>query len=246
LHLENTLTFPLHSRVTHLTPPSTSHLLRIAQLSYFLLPPSTQAQSTLKQCLYFDPDSKPCAKLHRQLKAFDKSFTKLDKLKEANDWRGVISLVDTTKPNANSPGLLTQFDIAFSETSTQLELPAHIQPFKNSERRRILVHALCRAYTRTDQAKRGERYCEELLSFAGSESDVDGLVGKGEALMAQEMWEEAVRVLEKAWDATGRGDHDVMQKLQKAQRLLKQSRQKDYYKVLGVARDADEKTIKKA
>ena len=35
-------------------------------------------------------------------------------------------------------------------------------------------------------------------------------------------------------------------RLQKAQKLLKQSRQKDYYKVLGVSRDADTKTIKKA
>jgi hypothetical protein len=38
----------------------------------------------------------------------------------------------------------------------------------------------------------------------------------------------------------------VLGRLQKAQRLLKQSKQKDYYKVLGVARDADAKTIKKA
>lgn len=35
-------------------------------------------------------------------------------------------------------------------------------------------------------------------------------------------------------------------KLQKAQRLLKQSKQKDYYKVLGVSRDADTRTIRKA
>ena len=35
-------------------------------------------------------------------------------------------------------------------------------------------------------------------------------------------------------------------RLQRAQKLLKQSRQKDYYKVLGVSRDADTKTIKKA
>jgi hypothetical protein len=35
-------------------------------------------------------------------------------------------------------------------------------------------------------------------------------------------------------------------RLQKAQRLLKQSKQKDYYKVLGVSRDADAKTIKAA
>jgi DnaJ family protein C protein 3 len=34
--------------------------------------------------------------------------------------------------------------------------------------------------------------------------------------------------------------------MQRVQRLLKQSKQKDYYKVLGVARDADARTIKKA
>ena len=38
----------------------------------------------------------------------------------------------------------------------------------------------------------------------------------------------------------------TQQRLQRAQKLLKQSKQKDYYKVLGVARDADAKTIKKA
>lgn len=35
-------------------------------------------------------------------------------------------------------------------------------------------------------------------------------------------------------------------RLQRAQKLLKQSKQKDYYKVLDVSRDADAKTIKKA
>ena len=34
--------------------------------------------------------------------------------------------------------------------------------------------------------------------------------------------------------------------MQKAQKLLKQSKQKDYYKILGVPRDADDRTIKKA
>ena len=38
----------------------------------------------------------------------------------------------------------------------------------------------------------------------------------------------------------------IPQRLTKAQKLLKQSKQKDYYKVLGVARDADTRTIKKA
>jgi DnaJ homolog subfamily C member 3 len=83
-------------------------------------------------------------------------------------------------------------------------------------------------------------------------------------MLLREEWEEAVRVFERAFESSGRSDRDVsypfllsvqdaelppqqlLARLQKAQRLLKQSRQKDYYKVLGVARDADAKTIKKA
>lgn len=38
----------------------------------------------------------------------------------------------------------------------------------------------------------------------------------------------------------------IHQRLQRAQKLLKQSRQKDYYKILDVPRDADQATIKKA
>lgn len=38
----------------------------------------------------------------------------------------------------------------------------------------------------------------------------------------------------------------VMNRLNRAQKLLKISKQKDYYKVLGVPRDADDRTIKRA
>lgn len=76
--------------------------------------------------------------------------------------------------------------------------------------------------------------------------EVDGWVGKGEALLAKEIWEEAVRAFERAVEGSGRRDRDVLNRLQKAQRLLKQSKRKDYYKVLDVPRDADTKTIKKA
>ena len=37
-----------------------------------------------------------------------------------------------------------------------------------------------------------------------------------------------------------------LQRLQKAKKLMKQSKQEDYYKIVGVSRDADLKTIKKA
>jgi DnaJ family protein C protein 3 len=62
--------------------------------------------------------------------------------------------------------------------------------------------------------------------------------------MEAEDWEAAVRTLKAAKE-----HHDsqkLNQILQEAQQGLRRSKQKDYYKVLGVDRDADERDIKKA
>ncbi|KAF9558176.1 DnaJ-domain-containing protein [Agrocybe pediades] len=91
-----------------------------------------------------------------------------------------------------------------------------------------------------------ERWCDELLTLDGCKEDVDGLVGRGETLLVKEEFEETVRTFEQAFESSGRLDRDIHQRLQRAQKLLKQSKQKDYYKILDVSRDADAKTIKKA
>ncbi|KAG5189282.1 heat shock protein 40 like protein [Tribonema minus] len=67
------------------------------------------------------------------------------------------------------------------------------------------------------------------------------------ALGGVEELEAAIRDYEKVsdmLDAAGRAD--VQDKLHSANVALKQARRKDYYKILGVQRDADEETIKKA
>jgi len=57
--------------------------------------------------------------------------------------------------------------------------------------------------------KQMEKWCEELLTLNGRKDDLDGLVGKAEALISKEEFEEAVRVLEKAFESSGRSDRDV-------------------------------------
>ncbi|KAF9255755.1 hypothetical protein L218DRAFT_305082 [Marasmius fiardii PR-910] len=79
--------------------------------------------------------------------------------------------------------------------------------------------------------------------------DVDELLGKAQFLMTFDEdsdAEEAVRLLEKAFEASGRSSRDIHKRLNDAKKAMKMRKRKDYYKVLGVSRDADEKTIKKA
>ncbi len=88
---------------------------------------------------------------------------------------------------------------------------------KISPQRQVLVKALCRSYTRladtvkssAEYKKQMEKWCEELLTLNGRKDDLDGLVGKAEALISKEEFEEAVRVLEKAFESSGRSDRDV-------------------------------------
>ncbi|KAI0771664.1 hypothetical protein BD413DRAFT_604422 [Trametes elegans] len=244
------------SRLAQLSTPTTAVWLKMARLGYFLFPyysptePQSPALSTLKQCLHYDPDSPKCLSLHRLVKAFDKSFKQLDKLLKAEDWRGIIKLLYGTG-DSGADGFLAKFDAALAEQTTREALDVQPQiPLpdakRTSPRRAVLLRSLCRAYVKANQAKKGEQWCNALLEMHGMENDSDALVGRAEALLAKEEWEEAVRVLERVFEASGRQDREIAQRLQRAQRLLKQSKQKDYYKVLGVARDADAKTIKKA
>jgi len=257
------------SRLSHLSQPSTPSLMRIFRLAYFLHPPSQSTSShtshlaPLKQCLHLDPDSPSCKPAHRLVKTLNKSFAKLDNLIQDNDWTGVVKHVAGPSKEFPGDGFASTFEDALQKhgspdqisSSSSIPIP---DVRLSSPRRAHILRSMCRAYTKLNLPKKGEAWCDALLAMSedalraasemmtGSSADVDGWVGKGEALLIREQWEDAVRAFERAVEGSGRSDRDVLARLQKAQRLLKQSKQKDYYKVLGVARDADAKTIKKA
>lgn len=67
----------------------------------------------------------------------------------------------------------------------------------------------------------------------------------GHVLMDLEEFDEAVRAFKRAADLS-QGNGEIAEDVRKAEAALKQSKQKDYYKILGVARNAKEKEIKKA
>ena len=91
--------------------------------------------------------------------------------------------------------------------------------------------------------RRASRYCSEALTL--TPTSLHGLLAQAEGQLDADEFEDAIRTLNTAKEHHPRND-DIQSLLQKAHKLLKRSKQKDYYKVLGVDREADERTIKKA
>lgn len=189
--------------------------MKTFRLAYFLLPygsaSSAQAMSALKQCLHRDPDSKECLPAHRLLKKFDKTFAKLDTAVTEEKWKAVIDLLIGSEP---ASGFATTFEEALSKNVTPqaLVMPANIPlrpATQTSPRREAILRALCKAYTNLKQWDQVEEWCGSLSRMDGLENDADALVGRGEAALKKEEWEEAVRFLEKAFEATGRSSRDV-------------------------------------
>jgi DnaJ homolog subfamily C member 3 len=155
----------------------------------------------LKQCLHYDPDSKPCASAHRLLKKFDKKFAKLAEQVDASQWTAAIKLAGE---------LATSFDEALDNAlGADSGLPHNVVPRKKSVRRREIYTAMCKAYTGIEIPRKAEVWCDEVLSMEGGEDDLDALKGKGEASLAKEEWESATRYFERAFEASGRSSGDV-------------------------------------
>eukprot|EP00607_Mallomonas_marina_P008829 CAMPEP_0182419314 /NCGR_PEP_ID=MMETSP1167-20130531/3770_1 /TAXON_ID=2988 /ORGANISM="Mallomonas Sp, Strain CCMP3275" /LENGTH=184 /DNA_ID=CAMNT_0024594153 /DNA_START=1092 /DNA_END=1646 /DNA_ORIENTATION=+ len=78
-----------------------------------------------------------------------------------------------------------------------------------------------------------------------SPNDAQAYRMMGNLLVELEELEDAVQNLKKAVELNSE-DNSIAEDLKKAEAALKQSKQKDYYKILGVSRRATEKEIKKA
>lgn len=102
---------------------------------------------------------------------------------------------------------------------------------------------LCKCYAKAGQSKEAIMICSEILRY--DETNVDVLCDRAEAHINNDDFDQAVADYQKAVNVNG--DYRRAQEgHQRAQKLLKQSKKKDYYKILGVPRSADKKKIKKA
>ncbi|XP_078258952.1 dnaJ homolog subfamily C [Rhinoraja longicauda] len=102
---------------------------------------------------------------------------------------------------------------------------------------------ICHCYSKNEQANEAIRTCTEVLEQDAS--NINALKDRAEAYILEEQYEEAIKDFEVARDHSD-NDQGVKEGLERAQKLLKQSQKKDYYKILGVKRNAKKREIIKA
>lgn len=93
-------------------------------------------------------------------------------------------------------------------------------------------------------SKKAATYCQKATSL--DENSFYGLMHKAKTQLDAEEFEPCINTLKKAAELRLDKNNVVSPLMQKAQIALKRSKTKDYYKVLGVSRDADERQIKSA
>lgn len=92
-------------------------------------------------------------------------------------------------------------------------------------------------------SKKAPAACEEALAL--NPDSKWGLAAAADKEVEKENFSAAISMLQKALESHA-GDQMLQSKLQKVEIALKRSKEKDYYKILGVAHDADARQIKSA
>lgn len=102
---------------------------------------------------------------------------------------------------------------------------------------------MAKLYMELGQHKDAKLMAEDALKK--NENDGSLLILLADIMMDNEEWDEAIFRIKKALEQN-EGNREWHEKLRKAEAALKQSKQKDYYKILNLPRNCKPKDIKKA
>jgi len=222
--------------VLQMQPGLTDPHIQISAITYYGLADMEHGMEQLRKCLHSDPDSKSCKKLYRRQKTLEKQMTQVNKQLEKKQFASSLKVL---LPSGEDLGLLQDIKDDVKELREAGTIP---DKSPNDLVARV-VERVCEAYHELKKYKKARPFCEEALGY--NENSLFGLLSKAQSHMEGENFEAAIGALNTAREQHP-GEQRINQLLHHAQTELKRSKTKDYYKVLGLPRDADELQIKSA
>jgi len=185
--------------------------------AYYYLGEHDTAINHYREGLKLDPEHKGCKGQHKLVKSLIKKDKKAQEAYDAG-----------------------KYDEAIDKWEQAINIDPIHSIFINTINAKI-VTALSKSGKHDDAIT----LAEHLMNESGS--TLESLYTLGDAQQAADKFDDAVRTFRQALEqAEGEDEMKAREKLQEAEVALKQSKEKNYYKILGVSRRANIKEIKKA
>lgn len=203
------------------TSPET--YLRLSKL-YYLLPDVGFSLDQIRECLKIDPDHKACMSFYQTIKKLDKQINMARKQYGAKEYEASIAKIEKAfQTTENHEKLMTP-------PSQQLLSDLHFHK--------------CKVYADWDKHKEALDSCSHAIK--NSEDTVNIHIKKADIYEKLEDWDNVIRELNNANHADGGHRRDLNERIEKAQKMKKRAKSRDYYKILEVGKRAKDKEIKKA
>lgn len=158
--------------------------------------------------------------------------------KDAVKWLRTVQKLDRMKEEGNTEYKAQRWQSALEKYTAALE----IDPMNKGTNSKLLQNrALCRI--KLKQYEEAIWDCDKAISLDPAYTKARKT--KANALGQAEKWEDAIREW-KAIQELEPEDRNIAKEVRKAELELKKSLRKDYYKILGIEKTADENQVKKA
>lgn len=185
--------------------------------SYYRIGDYDTAVTHYREALKQDPEHKGCKAGHKKIKTMMKKIKKGDDAVNSNKHKEAIDYFWQA--------------IRVDEANDIL--------------RKEVLTKIVRAHSTLGEHDEAINYAKELFN---SGPNIETLFVIGNAELEAEKFDDAIRTYKSALQMaqTPEEKREVQEKIRKAEIALKQSKEKNYYKILGVSRSASKKEIKKA
>ncbi|KAL8951690.1 MAG: hypothetical protein Q9222_002370, partial [Ikaeria aurantiellina] len=231
------------AHVLQIAPESVEPHLQISSMMFYSVGDMDKGLSQIRKCLHSDPENKACSKLYRRERQIEKTMKQITTFKDKRQYNSAVKLLVPTGENV---GLLQEI----KEEIEAGKEAGHIHKNSPDDLHGSLVEMTCELYTelinipaQMNNKKKAQPYCTDALKL--NPNSLYGLIAQSHRQMDAEDFEAAVQTLNLA-NEHHPSNPQIQTLLQKAHVALKRSKTKDYYKILNVATDADERQIKSA
>lgn len=180
---------------------------------------SDESLIEIRECLKLDPDHNDCHKHYKKVKKLVQIEQSIESMREKGQWTECIAKVEQ-----------------FNKIENTLE----------KYKLRSASH-LCACHSKAKNVNEALKYCNEVLEK--EPQNAEALCDRADTYLANEDFEKAIddfRTAEGIEAAEERHKSRAQEGHKRAQKLLKQSQKRDYYKILGVKRTASKAEILKA